>query len=62
MSIRMLPPEDLSGIWNIVSGETQENSEVIEFDIDTLSVRKARELEHYVKKKTVNQARKQRKL
>ena len=50
ISIRQLPPEDLNGIWSIVQDNNhQHNSEVIEFDIDTLPVKKARKLEIYVK-------------
>ncbi|KAL4442896.1 hypothetical protein ABPG74_010785 [Tetrahymena malaccensis] len=59
INIRRLPPEDLNGIWSIVQ-DSQQNSEVIEFDIDTLPVRKARELEAYVKQRAAFQQKKQR--
>ncbi|KRX04258.1 Bromodomain [Pseudocohnilembus persalinus] len=50
--IRNLPPENLKGVWEIVSKENmmQTNKKVLEFDIDNLSVRVTRELEIYVKK------------
>jgi hypothetical protein len=52
-SIRSLPPEHLRGVWEIVSdGNTgQHTQEELEFDIDTLPVRKTRQLETYVKNK-----------
>ncbi|KAL4491375.1 hypothetical protein ABPG72_008031 [Tetrahymena utriculariae] len=59
INIRRLPPEDLNGIWSIVQ-DSQQNSEVIEFDINTLPVRKARELEVYVKQRIAFQQKKQR--
>ena len=50
--IRMLPTEHLWGVWNIVSaGDTTRANEELEFDIETLPVRTARELEKYVKSK-----------
>jgi hypothetical protein len=53
-NIRNLPPEHLRGVWEIVSegmAHSQSNKEELEFDIDTLPVRKTRELEKYVKAK-----------
>ena len=53
--IRMLPTEHLWGVWNIVSGgDTNRTNEELEFDIETLAVRTARELEKYVKSKVSN--------
>lgn len=50
--IRMLPTEHLWGVWNIVSGgDGNRNNEELEFDIETLPVRTARELEKYVRSK-----------
>jgi hypothetical protein len=50
--IRSLETEDLLGVWEIVSEGNQQMKEgEIEFDIETLSVRKARELEQYVRRK-----------
>lgn len=50
--IRSLETEDLLGVWEIVSERNQQMKEgEIEFDIETLSVRKARELEQYVRQK-----------
>lgn len=47
-----MPPEYLRGVWEIVSESLGNiNSEELEFDIDTLPVRKTRELEAYVKNK-----------
>lgn len=46
--IKKLPHEYLRGVWEIVN-ESQENREELEFDIETLPVKKARELEGYVK-------------
>lgn len=47
--IRSLETEHLLGVWEIVSeGSDQLIDNQIEFDIDTLPVRKARELERYV--------------
>jgi len=59
LNIRELPAEDLTGIWSIVQDSPQ-HSEVIEFDIDTLPVRKARELEAYVKDKIASKLKKQK--
>lgn len=60
--IRTLPPEYLRGVWEIVSdGNTSSQSkEELEFDIDKLSVRTTRELEHYVRSKLslINKKRK----
>lgn len=47
-NIRNLPREHLRGVWEIVSEgvpPNQQQKDEIEFDIDTLSVRKTRELE-----------------
>jgi len=50
--IRLLPTEHLWGVWNIVSGGNgSKSNEELEFDIETLPVRTARELEKYVKSK-----------
>lgn len=49
--------EDLNGIRNIVF-EDNPDTQVFEFDIDTLPVRKARELEAYVNEKISQQAKK----
>lgn len=56
ISIQTLPPEDLRGILNIVQ-QIQQSDEQIEFDIDLLPVRKARELEQYVKERTTFHAK-----
>ncbi len=46
-NIRNLNPDYLRGIWEIVSegNDGSSNKEELEFDIDSLSVRKTRELE-----------------
>ena len=50
--IRSLETEHLLGVWEIVSeGNDQIKDNEIEFDIETLPVRKARELEKYVQGK-----------
>ena len=50
--IRMLPTDHLWGVWNIVSGgDTNKNNGELEFDIETLPIRTARELEKFVKQK-----------
>lgn len=50
--IRSLETEHLLGVWEIVSeGNDQIKDNEIEFDIETLPVRKARELEKYVQSK-----------
>lgn len=50
--IRSLETEHLLGVWEIVSeGNDQIKNNEIEFDIETLPVRKARELEKYVRSK-----------
>ena len=50
--IRSLETEHLLGVWEIVSeGNDQIKDNEIEFDIETLPVRKARELEKYVQRK-----------
>lgn len=53
MNIRTLPPEFLKGVWEIVSEgmNVQHASEELEFDIDTLPVKKTRLLERYVNTK-----------
>lgn len=59
--IRMLPTDHLWGVWNIVSGgDSSKINEELEFDIETLPVRTARELEKYVKNK-VNSLQKKKK-
>lgn len=59
--IRMLPTEHLWGVWNIVSGgEGNRGNEELEFDIETLPVRTARELEKYVRSK-INTLQKKKK-
>lgn len=52
-NIRKLPPEYLRGVWEIVCDGTNlaQDKEELEFDIETLNVRKVRELERYVKSK-----------
>ena len=52
-NIRKLPPEYLRGVWEIVCEGTNlaQDKEELEFDIETLSIRKVRELEGYVKSK-----------
>ena len=52
-NIRKLPPEFLRGVWEIVCEGTNlaQDKEELEFDIETLPVRKVRELERYVKNK-----------
>jgi len=48
-NIRQLPPQYLADIWNIVSDEShQKYQKEIEFNIDNLSIKKARKLEAYV--------------
>lgn len=59
--IRMLPTDHLWGVWNIVSGgDTSKANGELEFDIETLPVRIARELEKFVKQKiaTLNKKKK----
>lgn len=59
--IRLLPTEHLWGVWNIVSGgDGTRNNEELEFDIETLPVRAARELEKYVRSK-INSTQKKKK-
>lgn len=52
-NIRVLPPENLRGVWEIVSegNPAMKNRGELEFDIDTLPIYKARQLEKYVKSK-----------
>ena len=52
-NIRKLPPEYLRGVWEIVCEGTNlaQDKEELEFDIETLPIRKVRELERYVKSK-----------
>ncbi|EGR27109.1 hypothetical protein IMG5_201310 [Ichthyophthirius multifiliis] len=52
-NIQQIPQESLSGIWEIVKSEVghQKNDKELVFDIDKLSVKKARELESYIKRK-----------
>ncbi|CAD8090570.1 unnamed protein product [Paramecium primaurelia] len=52
-NINSLPPEHLRGVWEIVSDglKIQEQSDELEFDIDTLPVKKTRQLEKYVNTK-----------
>lgn len=52
-NIRKLPPEYLRGVWEIVCDGTElaQEKDELEFDIETLPVRKVRELERYVKNK-----------
>ncbi|CAK93473.1 unnamed protein product (macronuclear) [Paramecium tetraurelia] len=52
-NINSLPPEHLRGVWEIVSDglKIQDQSEELEFDIDTLPVKKTRQLEKYVNTK-----------
>lgn len=59
--IRLLPTEHLWGVWNIVSGgDGTRTNEELEFDIETLPVRAARELEKYVRSK-INSTQKKKK-
>lgn len=53
MNIRNLPAEHLRGVWEIVSDgiKIHDQSEELEFDIDTLAVKKTRLLEKYVNQK-----------
>ena len=44
-----LPADSLRGIWEIVSDVGAGNKGELEFDLDTLPVRKLRELEMYVR-------------
>ena len=50
MNIRTLPPECLKGVWEIVSDglNIQNAKEELEFDIETLAVKKTRLLERFV--------------
>lgn len=51
-NIRNLPPQYLRGVWEIVNdGVLNQHKEELEFDIDTLPVKKCRELERYVNTK-----------
>lgn len=53
-NIRKLSPEYLRGVWQLVSerlGPELTNNEEIQFDIESLPVNVARELERYVKNK-----------
>lgn len=51
-NIRNLPPQYLRGVWEIVNdGILNQHKEELEFDIDTLPVKKCRELERYVNAK-----------
>lgn len=52
VNIRALPNEHLLGVWNIVQGvvKAEDNGE-LEFDIENLPVRVARQLEQYVASK-----------
>lgn len=48
--IKKLPQEYLWGVWDIVAEESsQENAEELEFDVEKLSIKVARELERYAK-------------
>lgn len=53
MNIKNLPPQYLRGVWEIVSeGVTVPSTgEEIEFDIDTLDIKKTRLLERFVNSK-----------
>lgn len=51
--IRSLPNECLWSVWNIVSNGEDHTAGEIEFDIDTLDVKVARELEKFVKNKLI---------
>lgn len=49
-----MPPEYLRGVWEIVTDKPLTDisaKEELEFDLDSLSTRKSRELERYVKLK-----------
>lgn len=51
-NIRNLPAQYLRGVWEIVNdGILNQHKEELEFDIDTLPVKKCRELERYVNAK-----------
>ena len=51
-NIRNLPPQYLRGVWEIVNdGILNQHKEELEFDIDTLPVKKCRDLERYVNAK-----------
>lgn len=51
-NIRNLPAQYLRGVWEIVNdGVLNQHKEELEFDIDTLPVKKCRELERYVNSK-----------
>ena len=61
--IRSLETEHLLGVWEIVSeGNDQIKDNEIEFDIETLPVRKARELEKYVQSKLELMKKKNKKI
>lgn len=49
--IRQLPSDSLWEVWNIVSPDHQDQKETLEFDIDTLQPKVARQLESFVKSK-----------
>lgn len=51
-NVNKLPPQYLKGVWDIVSEDStpvQKGRDVIEFDLDNLSVDVSRKLERYVK-------------
>ena len=52
-NIRVLPPEYLRGVWEIVSQSLPANQvkEELEFDIDSLPTKTCRTLERYVNQK-----------
>jgi len=60
-NIKRLPPEHLRGVWDIVSQRLNQgsNQEELEFDIESLPVKVARELDRFVKNKMslVNRAK-----
>jgi len=51
--IRSLPPELLTGVWEIVSAAlpTYQHASELEFDIDNLPVKTTRLLQKYVQQK-----------
>ena len=44
-NILELPPHALNGVWEILKKENEYNGKELRFDIDSLSTKKARELE-----------------
>ena len=48
--IKKLPPEYLKGVWSIMGGGNSNEEDNLDFDLESVPTRKARELEHFVRK------------